>query len=105
LIVADTGAILALLDAKDRHHATLRALYEEKGQTWVLPWAILPEVDYLALSHLGPKVEQAFLDDLADGQFVDFGEERDLDRPRLCSQYKSLLRPGRRCRHGSRRAP
>jgi len=28
VIVADTGAILALLDADDRHHATLRVLFE-----------------------------------------------------------------------------
>jgi hypothetical protein len=92
LIIADTGAVLALLDAKDRHHAVLRKLYEQKPQAWMLPWAILPEVDYLALSHLGPKVEQAFLDDLADGHFrVELGEDRDFDRCRdLCAQYKAL---------------
>lgn len=92
MIVADTGAVVALLDAKDRHHKVLRQLYEDKPQAWLLPWAILPEVDYLALNHLGPKVEQAFLDDLADGHFrIELGEERDFDRSRdLCAQYKSL---------------
>lgn len=92
MIVADTGAIVALLDAKDRHHTVLRNLYEQRPQAWVLPWAILPEIDYLALTHLGPKVEQVFLEDLADGQFrVDFGEPKDLDRARdLCGQYEAL---------------
>jgi predicted nucleic acid-binding protein len=92
LIVADTGAVLALLDAKDRHHAVLRALYEERPEAWLLPWAILPEVDYLASAHLGPRVEQAFLVDLAEGVFrVDLGEADDFDRARdLCARYKSL---------------
>lgn len=92
MIVADTGGIVALLDAKDRHHTVLRELFEERPQAWILPWAILPEVDYLAQSELGAKVEQAFLEDLAEGVFrVDFGQANDLDRARdLCAQYESL---------------
>jgi predicted nucleic acid-binding protein len=83
VIVADTGAILALLDADDRHHATLRALFERDRRAWLLPWAVLPEVDYLALTQLGRAVEQAFLDDVADGAFViDWGVVRDLERAR-----------------------
>ena len=53
LIVADTGAILALLDKGDRHHAAVRELYEDRPDGWLLPWAILPEVDYLIGSELG----------------------------------------------------
>lgn len=92
MIVADTGAILALLDARDRHHEVLRHLYTERPQAWLLPWAILPEVDYLALTYLGPKVERAFLADLADGVFrVDFGDGGDLTRAcELCRRYESL---------------
>ena len=81
MIVADTGAVVALLDADDRHHETLRLLFEEDPGAWVLPWAVLPEVDYLALSRLGLPVELAFLADLADGVFaVEWGDERDLAR-------------------------
>ena len=92
MIVADTGAILALLDADDRHHATLRALFERDRRAWLLPWAVLPEVDYLALTQLGRAVEQAFLDDVADGAFViDWGVVRDLERAReLDRRYRSL---------------
>jgi len=92
VIVADTGAILALLDADDRHHATLRALFEHDRRAWVIPWAVLPEVDYLALTQLGRAVEQAFLDDVADGAFViDWGVARDLERAReLDRRYRSL---------------
>ena len=37
VIVADTGAILALLDKGDRHHAAVRDIYEENPQQWLLP--------------------------------------------------------------------
>jgi predicted nucleic acid-binding protein len=92
VIVADTGAIVALLDADDRHHRILRALFEERPAAWVLPWAILPEVDYLALAHLGSRVEQALLDDLVMGSYlVDWGKEGDLPRARdICRQYRDL---------------
>jgi len=70
MIVADTGAVLSLLDADDRHHAVLRALFEQRPAAWLLPWAILPEVDYLARTQLGARVAEAFRGDLAGGAFV-----------------------------------
>jgi hypothetical protein len=92
MIVADTGAVLALLDADDRHHEVLRAVFEERPSQWVLPWAILPEVDYLAQAHLGLKVAEAFLTDLAAGAFViAWGEDADLDRAlELNKRYRAL---------------
>jgi predicted nucleic acid-binding protein len=47
VIVADTGAIIALIDADDRRDRPLRTLFESKPDAWVLPWASLPEMDYL----------------------------------------------------------
>jgi uncharacterized protein len=83
VIVADTGAIIALLDADDAHHDRLRALFSERPARWLLPWAILPEVDYLAREHLGVRVARAFLADLAAGAFtVEWGHEADVDRAR-----------------------
>ncbi len=92
MIVADTGAVLALIDADDRHHTSLKRLFEEAPDEWVLPWAVLPELDYLLLAHLGAKVELAFLEDLADGRFaVEWGDETDLERAReLSRRYRSL---------------
>ena len=79
MIVADTGAVLALLDAGDRHHRALKALYARDPAAWVLPWAVLPEVDYLVARELGAKAQQAWLDDLADGGFVvEWGRDDDL---------------------------
>lgn len=92
MIVADTGAILALLDADDRHHRVLRRLLEADPHAWLLPWAILAEVDYLALSQLGPAVELAFLADVATGSFtVEWGQEGDLTRAHeLARRHRGL---------------
>ena len=81
MIVADTGAILALIDKSDRHHQTLLALFEDRPSDWILPWAILAEVDYLVGAHVGAKAHEAWLDDLASGAFqVEWGLEADLTR-------------------------
>ena len=92
MIVADTGAVLSLLDADDRHHATLRKSFDERPSAWLFPWAILPEVDYLAQTQLGERVAGAFLADLAEGAFVvEWGDEVDLDRAHeLNTRYRAL---------------
>jgi predicted nucleic acid-binding protein len=92
VIVADTGAVLALVNKSDKHHSALRALYENDPDEWILPWAILPEVDYLMASQLGNAAEEMFLADLADSAFaIEFGTPRDLLRARdLNRKYRSL---------------
>lgn len=91
MIVADTGAIIALVDARDRHHEPLVALFAENPGEWILPWAILPEVDYLLGSHVSSRAQQAFLADLGVGAFaVEWGDESDLERAaELCERYRS----------------
>jgi uncharacterized protein len=92
MIVADTGAVLALLDASDRHHTELKRVFLEDTGAWRLPWAILPEVDYLAASELGRRAQRAFLADIAAGRFhVEWGIEDDLERAHeLDEQYGDL---------------
>jgi predicted nucleic acid-binding protein len=95
VIVADTGAIVALIDRSDRHHRTLRALYERDPSAWLLPWAILPEVDYLVSAHVSARAQEAFLADLADGTFsVSWGDEDDLDEARRLTERYAKLRMG-----------
>jgi predicted nucleic acid-binding protein len=92
VIVADTGAIVALIDRKDQHHRTVRALFEAAPDQWLLPWAILPEVDYLLAHHVGVRAQGAFAADLADGSFaVEWGRDEDLAAAdRLLRQYRAL---------------
>ena len=92
MIVADTGAILALLDKGDRHHATVRELYEDRPDDWLLPWAILPEVDYLVSSELGPRAQESFLGDIAEGAFaVEYGKHEDIVRAHAIGRkYRTL---------------
>ena len=95
MIVADTGAIVALIDRSDRHHRALLTLYEKDPAAWVLPWAILPEVDYLVGAHVGVRAQEAFLADLAEGTFtVAWGDEADLDEARRLSRRYARLRIG-----------
>ena len=91
MIVADTGAILALVDADDNHHVALREVFE-RDPDWLLPWAILPEVDYLLAAHVGAETELAFVRDLAEGRYiVDSGGAGDFDRAyELCTRYRDL---------------
>jgi hypothetical protein len=92
MIVADTGAIVALVDADDRYHAPMRALFEADPSRWVIPWATLPEIDYLLASHVGAKAQDAFLGDLASDAFaVEWGGPGDLERARaLHAKYRGL---------------
>ena len=92
MIVADTGAVLALIDADDRHHEALLELFEEDPEAWVLPWAVLPEVDYLLLTHVSAKAELAFVRDVAEARYnVEWSDDADLARAReLCDRHRGL---------------
>ena len=84
--------MVALLDADEEHHEIFKKLYEENPTGWILPSAILPEVDYIVSQHLGAKAQELFLADLADGAFsVEWGRDEDLVvAQRLCARYRSL---------------
>jgi len=92
VIVADTGAIVALIDGDDCHHRILRQVFEEDPGAWVLPWAVLPEVDHIVSSRLGPTIGRTFRSDLARGLYsVEWGEAEDLIRAQeLEEAYGSL---------------
>ena len=57
-----------------------------------LPWAILSEVDGLLAEHVGERVEQLFVGDLATGGWqVEWGSHADLMRAReIVSRHRSL---------------
>ena len=81
-----------MLDADDEHHQTIRAIYDENPTAWVLPWPILPEVDYLVATHIGAKAQAALLADLSDGAFsIEWGRDEDLAAAeRIHKRYRAL---------------
>lgn len=92
MIVADTGAVIALLDGDDVHHEVLRSAFEADPGAWILPWAILPEVDHIATTRLGQAVARAFRADVASGAFtVEWEGAADLPRAQeLDARYATL---------------
>jgi uncharacterized protein len=95
MIVADTSAVLALLDADDRHHDVLRTLWEEDPSAWVLPWAVLPEIDYLVRKHAGERTASLFLDDVSHAAItVEWGERTDVTRAAELTRRHASLGPG-----------
>lgn len=59
----------------------MRSLYEENPHAWILPWAILPEVDYLLLNHVGAEAERLFVGDVVEGRYtVEWHTDADLAR-------------------------
>ena len=92
MIVADTGAVIALIDADDQYHQAMVELFEADPGAWVLPWAILPEVDYLLQTHVSAQAELTFVQDIAGGAYsVEWGATIDAHRANaLCSKYAKL---------------
>jgi uncharacterized protein len=95
VVVADTGAMLALLDRSDAHHRAMLAVYEADPDGWILPWAVLPEVDYLAGKELGARARRLWLADVAGGAFaVEWGVDRDLEAAHAIDERHAPLNLG-----------
>ncbi|TAN24462.1 MAG: PIN domain-containing protein [Acidobacteria bacterium] len=79
IVIADSSVMITLLDRSEIEHRRLRALYKRTGEHWLLPSAILPEVDYLISVRLAASVQAAWLDDLAQGTYtVAWNDQSDL---------------------------
>lgn len=95
MIVCDTSALVALIDSSERHHPAVLKLFQHYRDLWLVPWAILPEVDYLLATRMGARVQDIFLSDLAKGAYrVDWGRTADLERAHSLSDRYQDLRIG-----------
>jgi predicted nucleic acid-binding protein len=79
--------MVALVDADDRHHDVIADLFAQRHDEWLVPWATLPEIDYLLGTHVGRRAQDAFLTDLAECAFrVELGNQQDIERARSLHQ-------------------
>lgn len=73
--------MVALIDADDRHHRSLRSEFERSPGSWVVPWAVLPEIDYFLQHRLGGPAARAFRTDVAAARLqVEWSGHLDLVR-------------------------
>jgi hypothetical protein len=70
IVVADTGALYALVDKSDAWHARVLAWWRERGASVVVPTSVLPELCYLLQTRIGPAAEHSFVCAVRDGEFV-----------------------------------
>ncbi len=84
--------MLALLDARSVTHAAMVEVFRSFRREWVLPWAILPELDHMVPTRIGPAVAWAFRVDLAKDLYtVEWGGRSDLQRAlELHRTYRDL---------------
>ncbi|MFQ5545605.1 MAG: PIN domain-containing protein [Acidiferrobacterales bacterium] len=91
-LVADSGALYALYDADDAHHAEVRLVVENERGAIIIPTVILAELDYLLREFLGVDAELDFLDNIISGAFtLEWLVSDDLERCReLIAGYRDL---------------
>jgi uncharacterized protein len=69
-VVCDTGAVYALYDADDVHHAACKSFVESERGPLFLPVVLLAEIDYLLTSRLGIDASVEFLESIESGAFT-----------------------------------
>jgi uncharacterized protein len=91
LITLDTSALIALLARRDPAHQRVRAAVADRRGPFLVPAAIMAEVDHLIRRRVGQRGLGILLDDLATGALTYECDERDLPRIRdLVARYEDL---------------
>ena len=70
IVLADTGAVYALVDRDDAWHARVRQWWLAATTESRLPELTLPEVAYLLGQRIGPAAERGLVEALASGDLV-----------------------------------
>jgi len=68
-VLADTGAVFALLCRDDIWHRRVVDYWEQSQEEIRLPEPILPELCYLLATRIGGRAEAAFVRAVADGEY------------------------------------
>lgn len=91
-IIADSGGLYALYDARDRNHRAVRDAVRAEAGAIIVPVAILAELDYLLRVKLGITAEMRMLEGIVKGALTLEGFSAvDAARCReLIEQYRDL---------------
>ena len=90
-LILDTSGVLAFVNRHDPDHEAVKSVILEEPGALIVPMGIMAEIGYMLEQRLGLRALEAFLNDLATGQFrLDCGLE-DLPRVQaLANRYSSL---------------
>lgn len=69
-LLADTGALYALVDRDDAWHAKVRNWWEHAHEAVLIPIVVLPELAYLLQRRIGAHAELAFFQAVTAGEFT-----------------------------------
>ena len=67
-VIADTGAVYALMDEDDSWHSEVKRVFVEEKLELIFPSTIIPEICYLANKYLSLKAEIKFLKSVIGGE-------------------------------------
>jgi predicted nucleic acid-binding protein len=91
-VIADSGALYALVDRSDSWHKRVVAWWQESRDRVLVPITTLPEVSWLLQARLGSRAEERFISSVSDGEFeLDFLEDADVRRAaQLVTKYRDI---------------
>lgn len=91
-LIADSGGLYALYDARDKNHRAVRDVVGAESGPIILPMTILAELDYLLRSKLGVTAEIRLLEGITRGSFTlePFTIEDAVRCRELLSKYRDL---------------
>ena len=69
-VLLDTGIVYAYYDRDDAWHARSRTFIESEQRGLILPAPVVPEVDHLLGTRLGPKSRLTFYQGIIDGYYL-----------------------------------
>jgi uncharacterized protein len=92
IVLADTGALYALIDRSDAWHKRVVEWWALTRREVKVPTTVLPEISYLLSNRLGWRAEEAFIRSLADHEFeLESLEAEDIERAaELIRAYSDL---------------
>ena len=106
MIVVDTGFLVALLDADDRHHERCRTWLGANDEPLVVPVPVVTETCYFIERDSGPEIEADFLESFGPGETFEMIDLRPGDWTRSqTSSEPTPISPSASSTHRSWRSP